>query len=124
MPKTEPTKLDRRASGRCRIELACDGRQILCLRCESVPSCSERMAMVDLVTTCSRCNSRFEWNSGQSMPDCPRCGFNPNAKFKRADVAELIGMLASPDRFVSSGAAEELGNRGDNDAVEPLIAAL
>ncbi len=81
--------------------------------------------MPEVVTTCSKCGCEFAWNTSyQEMPDCPNCGYNPNQKFREADVPRLIQMLVSSDRYINSGAAAELGKRGDKRAVEPLIAAL
>ena len=58
------------------------------------------------------------------MPDCPKCGHNPNRKFKAADLAALLQMLRSDDIYASSGAAAQLGDRGDPAAVPHLIEAL
>ena len=78
---------------------------------------------------CERCGTRFAWDLDddrykERMPDCPRCGHNPDRKFWEATFPSLLQMLRSKDRQVSSGAAAELGGRGDVRAVEPLIAAL
>ena len=81
--------------------------------------------MPAVITTCGKCGTQFQWNSDfQEMPDCPRCGYNPNQKYQQSDISGLAKMLQTGDRYDSSGAAAELGKRGDRRAIEPLIAAL
>jgi len=80
---------------------------------------------MELITTCAKCGTEFSWNSSyQELPDCPRCGYNQKRQFQQGDISDLVRMLASKDRHVASGAAAELGKRGDRRAVGPLIVAL
>jgi HEAT repeat protein len=81
--------------------------------------------MPGVITTCTKCNCQFQWNTDyQDMPDCPNCGFNPQARFRSAGVDGLIKLLDSRDELERNHAAAQLGDRGDRRAVEPLINAL
>lgn len=81
--------------------------------------------MPAVITTCEKCRSQYSWNTDyQDMPDCPRCGYNQRHQYQRSDISGLLNMLKTNDQYASCNAAVELGNRGDLNAVEPLITAL
>jgi HEAT repeat protein len=81
--------------------------------------------MTEVITTCSKCNARFYWDTGfQNRPNCPQCGYNPNQQYKESDISGLIEKLETGDRYASSAAAVELGKRRSKQAVDPLIKAL
>lgn len=81
--------------------------------------------MSSAITTCEQCGCEFEWNTAASaMPDCPKCGHNPQRIYAESETASLVELLQSGDRYARSGAAAELGKRGDRAAVPALIVAL
>lgn len=84
--------------------------------------------MPEMVTTCGKCNTNIIWQSSEfddvNVPDCPNCGYNQFSQFWEASISDLIEMLKDPEMRVCSNATTELGKRGDQSAVEPLIDAL